>query len=1493
MLSGVVGAQSGPRDGSHARSHEPRDLHMGCGLDTDCKVYTMQTAVDAVSYCTVAENVAGNPLQVHAPYDLSLASIESEHHQFDKNTVFGGVNVMGGALVDWKHGDKVSEIGFVHAESLLPLHHKGANQRINIVRDESTFGTRWLAWAVDSNTTDSITSFPTTSDIHIPFTPTATQLLSGHATVSNSTGIDVGSKHWMEFYAIVITPSGAEWYPKIRVMGQNATRLFPPQNEGAHMVPVPYNQRTHALWCAGSRLCPSQNPDIRVGCPGSGTCICARTGTCLQNGECRCHPGYGGFDCASPIPAAFFVHNATACPDFDLCGRRGACYVKSGGFGVACHCRADWFGGDVSTLHRNRVWSREQMIDAYASTFFCEPMADAWADATGWVDLYPELHQCALYDGELRPATSVVDGLTPTNPVSPFNCAGGHGGNGCNRSPNCSKVGTYTASATDFSMVPNDASTVEHISAHTSPEDPTEYPPMKCNCKPSYVGPLCDKQLAPTTTLHNVCGERDGHGAPAFGTGNVEPWNSSYTTRCRCHDGWGGDEGNCAVEVCPHSVTNSACGPRGICLNAECECEAGWALGTTGLCDQRMCAFHSGFECGAVVVREGLPNAGSSVCDRDVTDPHCRCELGPNGTAFSANGPEHACDLDEANACIGGGIYGLCGNVGTCVQSTPSYLAPHCVCPPGFYGSFCERDACGVAGYCKGRTNDPGKAFDTGQCDATSGLCDCWLAESTFYGGTSCDDEQQFSQNFGSYDTGSVCSGHGKTAFGGIDWGTINPAPTSVSCDCDEGYTGTLCQTMTGTLVTSCTESGFTCGGDGACICDEALNPGCSYRLCPGTAADQCSIVGGHYSSEGFCHCYGNYMGKGCFTDGCSATGGTPVGHKVCDCTALGGQQYPQLGIDAKPWSVFRGCRKKCVVNEDMEECGGAQPTRLTRCDGAPVNMSSTGTAVCNCSLPSANRNTHTIGTWIAGGGTCTPTCERCVELPDGTCDSSRASYKNTGVCQHSGDNRDQLICGTNPASTWNGSHCDCHPRTLFTRTDGTQTSWNCSRTICDEQPHSTSPEPPLVACVCDGAFVTDWDALSPTFLHCVPHCGANSEHFNNVTNICDCDAIHTGEHCALSLCVWGHTAVGIGTNASCVSDYPQFGGTFANDSVCVSGDPKNPPGVGCDCPATRTGLYCQHAVCSIHGVAIETAGDHFCACEQGWTGDECQYSSCGYTLPITPELCGSQTNVTCNHADRYFNCNCGQVATYDPGLGCVADRVCANDGAFIADGTNTLTCACADGFHGTFCDHHVCDGRRNIRHTIAKTGSVSMSMQNAAEPFVREFGVFDCVCAFPYSNFADHCADVNCSAIAVEGVSVATTMIQRTPHVCGCIDNDRFRIERYNPFVHTLGVNVTHDTHSLYPRHDDARVMSKFLCVRNCHPVHTRHVVGEADCVCHIDWSGLDCESYVGGVDDGSGIVSGFDQYRHIRPYVIWVPIVSLCFIAVVAEIIMVFHKR
>lgn len=138
-----------------------------------------------------------------------------------------------------------------------------------------------------------------------------------------------------------------------------------------------------------------------------------------------------------------------------------------------------------------------------------------------------------------------------------------------------------------------------------------------------------------------------------------------------------------------------------------------------------------------------------------------------------------------------------------------------------------------------------------------------------------------------------------------------------------------------------------------------------------------------------------------------------------------------------------------------------------------------------------------------------------------------------------------------------------------------------------------------------------------------------------------------------------------------------------------------------CVCPAQYSGTNCEHYRCSMwcknkgNCYVDETTATKKlasgelpplkCTCPRQWTGDRCE-------IPATTCRKNCHNGASCTFAENETKCHCAEGYH---GTRCehCEDMMCQNGGVCRKTALNTSGCDCPDGFMGKMCENNTCEG--------------------------------------------------------------------------------------------------------------------------------------------------------------------------------------------------------
>lgn len=327
-------------------------------------------------------------------------------------------------------------------------------------------------------------------------------------------------------------------------------------------------------------------------------------------------------------------------------------------------------------------------------------------------------------------------------------------------------------------------------------------------------------------------------------------------------------------------------------------------------------------------------------------------------------------------------------------------------------------------------------------------------------------------------------------------------------------------------------------------------------------------------------------------------------------------------------------------------------------------------------------------------------------------------------------DAYNQTCSGHGTCKAWNvtDAMCECDPGYFGKICDKT-------RELCHDRGDPVLDEnDKLVACICGpdpgwdsntncsdciSTEPREWVLLNTTFVDRSPifcaFCAANGSTCNyhgtcgdNTTfNACMCDVGYTGEHCercdyfhypqdvdtpTCTPCLSTDKCGGHGTcnplNGSCICDFP-FAGSNGTCNACVDGY----WGPSCTmCP----GLSSNTSSCMGRGLCDDDfAGDGTCACNPGFAGSACQFSSaqaCNNHGSVYASPLDSIIGCTCDTGFAPPNCQACLPDYYGPTCKRCGPETCSGTGEYFATGSKGRcqidgSCLCDEKYAGANCE--------------------------------------------------------------------------------------------------------------------------------------------------------------------------------------------------------------
>ncbi|XP_052826418.1 fibropellin-1-like isoform X2 [Octopus bimaculoides] len=494
---------------------------------------------------------------------------------------------------------------------------------------------------------------------------------------------------------------------------------------------------------------------------------------------------------------------------------------------------------------------------------------------------------------------------------------------------------------------------------------------------------------------------------------------------------------------------------------------------------------------------------------------------------------------------------------------------------------------------------------------------------------------------------------------------------------CSQGYYGPNCITRCDIPITEQTR--FQCDVNGQKVC----KPGFSGPLC-NINADLCRSSpcknGATCVSMGTtfkCICTQGYTGQDCNKgiDECSLTTAPCFNGGIC--------------VDG-----INGYHCRCAYGYTGPRC----ETVLSACLSAPCmnggTCSNAGTSfMCQC-LPNFYGNRCQFedkcrSVTCLNGGRCATTnfvakchCQpgftgtRC-EIPSNSCQS--APCQNGGTCSQNGV---QFICHC-PAG-FVGRQCEqpfCSPNIC-------QNGGTCQ--LVNNQ----------ITCICLNGFQGDRCQVA---IQCYPPC-QNGGTCNRNTRMCDCPQGFVGRDCSIrdacasnsNVCQNGGRCQLVNNQITCIcqngfyGDRCQFPNQFSCYPKCQNGGTCNRNTRICDCPHGFVGRDCSIGescasnpyVCQNGGRCQMVNGQITCLCQNGFSGDRCQFPS---EFSCYPKC---QNGGTCNRNTRICDCLQGfggrDCSKRDP----CASKPCYNNGQCRVQNNFNYVCVCNQGWTGKNCQN-------------------------------------------------------------------------------------------------------------------------------------------------------------------------------------------------------------
>jgi beta-lactamase superfamily II metal-dependent hydrolase len=575
------------------------------------------------------------------------------------------------------------------------------------------------------------------------------------------------------------------------------------------------------------------------------------------------------------------------------------------------------------------------------------------------------------------------------------------------------------------------------------------------------------------------------------------------------------------------------------------------------------------------------------------------------------------CGTEEGLSCTPG----VCSGHGDCDDSGATIV---CHCHTGYSGNQCQ--ACDEGyilkadGDCeKAEGCKPDTCHGNGICSEDHGVesCECYQG----YAGTYCNKCAPGYVDVG--DNFAICVNENTCTDDSCNrHGTCDDSQGSIVCSCNLGYSGAACENCA---------AGFHRADDQGCVADEV----CQF--------DSCNTHGECEISQGLivCNCDLGYSGHAC--ENCAE-------------------------------GFHRTDDQSCVANE---VCQPDSCNNHGDCDD------SSGEISCDCQTEYAGLN-----------------CERCAAgyHEDGSSNCLPDEYCGPNTCNGHGecdDSDNKITCSCEPE--YKGDHCD-ECQTGYQDNDGDGSCKPSCLTAdlgCGDHGQCVDTSGTAV-CLCEPAYqgptcqscasgYQDNDNNGSCLVNCSLaglECGAHG-HCTDSSGaaVCECDSGYAGASC--QTCAAGYQDND--NNGSCLPNC-----TSASLDCSGHGNCNDSSGTAvCECDTGYAGTACQNCAagyqdndnngsclqncsladidCGSQGHCEDNSGLALCVCNQGYTGNSCQYCATGYQDNDDNGSCLPN----CLTADLY----CGQHGHCDDSSGTAA---CDCDMGYAGQDCQS----CATGFH-------------------------------------------------------------------------------------------------------------------------------------------------------------------------------------------------------------------
>ncbi|KAG2386429.1 hypothetical protein C9374_002875 [Naegleria lovaniensis] len=1009
--------------------------------------------------------------------------------------------------------------------------------------------------------------------------------------------------------------------------------------------------------------------------------ICGGHGTCQDDGVCNCQNGWAGVNCSIPYCFGIIGNDSSACNSHGQCTSFNNCTCDHNYFGTNCslttcfgHASNDSDGcsGNGVCIDFNTCNCKE-LFEGYNCSFkYCNGMSRNNSNVCGGHGTCQDDGICNCYNGWVGSNCSI-----------PY-CFGiiGNDSSACNSHGQCTSFnncscdlnyfGTNCSLTTCFGVRSDNTSVCNSHGQCTSFDN--------CTCDLNYFGLNC--------SLTSCFGISSNESSVCSGSGQCIDFNS-----CDCHEFYEGM--NCSLRYCNGLSRNNSniCGGHGTCQDdGVCNCQNVWA-GVN--CSIPYCFGIIGNDSSACNSHGQCTSFNNCTCDHNYFGTNCSLTscfgISSNESAVCSGSGQcidfNSCDCHEfyegmncsLRYCNGlsRNNSNVCGGHGTCQDDGV------CNCHNGWAGVNCSIPYCfGIIGNDTANTcSGNGNCISNNVCECFSGWLASNCSESTCFnisGSSACNshgkciskdvcycDADWVGANcsvpicFGQYGNSSnTCSGNGECILPNY-------------CACNNGYYGQSCNTYDCFYVRM--NETTTCNGNGNCtapnICNCSLNyfgQECETTTCFGINSSDPFVCNGHGNCSRFdhCSCYTNYTGNNCsirVETGSTANNSNYVADVQCfginstDGNVCSGHGFCSSTNNCTCYENYFG--DSCNItscfnswNNDSNACNShGQCTSFNNCT---CDHNYFGT---NCSLTSCFGISSNESAVCSGSGQCIDfnSCD-CNEFYEGTnCELTTCFGINSTTVSSACSSHGQCIAHNKCKcmNGYSGDQCQFATCNSILSNDSTR--------VCNGNGECVSPD----TCTCSGNNYGGQFCDTPI---CFGKLGSDNASVCSGKGFC-----MTPNHCTCvtstgySLKVDGFEC----ENLSCKGSNNRY---FASTDqrVCSNGNG--------DC------------------VLNSTTREGGCKCNDGYSGEYCQLTSCFGIDAQNSSVCGGHgqciaynyCNCSSNEQDGFwygYNCESCLPTHTGPKCNiptCNSTSTCNNHGE-----CENLQCACRDNWNGRFCD--------------------------------------------------------------------------------------------------------------------------------------------------------------------------------------------------------------